>query len=288
MYKKQIKVLVLPNIEHIDSIFIGKDILVTKAYYSELEFRFTGEVVSIIHKGIDIKTYDFVWLSSYWTSRDLAYTVQLYLDYNNVAHTVVEQGTSKVSDQMVFALNKVPAPNSFFIENQEILNHIEGIEQTCAYPMIMKDIKGCAGKGAAFIRNRDELLEKVSARNVNKKYMFQSFIENEFDWGILVSDGKIVSSERSYPKDGEFRNNVGCKEVFVGTEEVPVDVQNIAIQTAKLMDLKWSRSDILLDKQNNSPYMLEINRFPGITEGSTEVTGAWEYISSTIELTNSI
>lgn len=288
MYKKQIKVLVLPNIENIDSIFIDKDIEVTKAYYSDLEFRFSGEEVAIIHKGIDIKLFDFVWLSSYWTSRDLAYTVQLYLDFHTIPHTIVEQSTSKVSDQMVFALNKVPAPNSFYIENHEMHNHIESIEEICGYPMIMKDIKGCAGKGSAFIRNREELVEKAGARNLNKKFMFQSFIENEFDWGVLVSDGKVVSAERSYPKDGEFRNNVGCKEIFVGLEEVPVDVVNIAISTAQLLNLKWSRSDILLDKQNNSPYILEINRFPGITEGSTEVSGAWEYISKTIQLTNSL
>ena len=278
MLSKKIELLVLPSVENIDDIVNDLDVILTKAYYSSIQFIFKDNEVKILANGRDINTFDFVWLSSYWATRDLAMCVELYLDRFKVKHTYIEKATSKITDSMVFLLNDIICPDTYYVEDTNILDHIETIEDTCGYPMIMKDTKGCGGSNAAFILNREELLSNIESRKNSRKYMFQRFIENEYDWGVLVANGEVVSGEKSYPKDGEFRNNVGATEVFVDVCDIPENVKDIALKGSKILDLSWSRSDIVIDKISGLPYLLEVNRFPGITYNSAEVTGANSFI----------
>jgi hypothetical protein len=40
--------------------------------------------------------------------------------------------------------------------------------------------------------------------------------------------------------------------------------------------------DIIVDKNTKEPYLLEVNRFPGITSKTTEVDGGYKFLSSQI------
>lgn len=282
--KKQIELLVLPSIQNIEEISKDIPVKITKGYYSGLEFCFKNNKASILYKGRDIKTFSLVWLSSFWGSRDLATTVQLYLDHFKIPNTFVEQSTSKITDSMNFVLNKIPFPDTYYIDNTEISEHINDIEKICSYPLIMKDVKGCGGNNAAFITSREELLKSIADQNDSKKFLFQKYIVNDYDWGVLVANNKVVSAERSYPQDGEYRNNVGAKEVFVDICDIPEDIKDIALKAGNTLGLSWSRSDIIVERGTGKPYLLEVNRFPGITTESSEVTGACEFLKNYLNL----
>jgi len=289
-FSSTFNLLVLPSIENIDEIVKGYDspINLTKAGYSKLEFRFIDNNVQLLYKGVDIAKFSYVWLSSFWGTRDLAYSVHLYLENSNVPHSYVEQATSKVTDQLKFAQNGIITPNTYYVGRHNITKYVEEIEEVCGYPLIIKDIKGSRGKYSAFCGNRIELLKTISEFPNHRKYMFQEFIPNEYDWGVLVANGVVVSAEKSYHSDGEFRNNVcnGSTEVFVDINEVPEHIKNIAIQSSELLELKWSRADIVIDKISGLPYLLEVNRFPGITSGTTEVAGAQSFLKNIYSLLN--
>ena len=49
---------------------------------------------------------------------------------------------------------------------------------------------------------------------------------NDYDWGVLVANGEVLSAEMSFPKSGEFRNNSqnGATEVFVDVNSVPARI----------------------------------------------------------------
>lgn len=282
--------LVLPSIENITEIVedSSTNIKLIKGHYYNLEFRFKESKVHLVHLGIDIKKFSTVWLTSFWGSRDLAYAVKLYLDHFGTPHTFVEESTSKITDQVKFTLNNILAPDTFFVDTQDIADYIEEIEEVCSYPLIIKDTRGSRGKYSAYIRNRKELLAKFPELLKHRKYLFQKFIPNEYDWGVLVANGKVISGEKSYPKDGEFRNNVcnGAKEVFVEIEDIPKPIQDMAVKASKALGLSWSRSDIIVDKNTNIPYMLEVNRCPGITSGTSEVSGAQQFLKSYLNSLN--
>ena len=130
--------------------------------------------------------------------------------------------------------------------------------------------------------NEKELIQKADCLKKNILYIFQKYIPNEYDWGVMVADGVVVSGEKSYPSSGEFRNNAcnGAKEIFVACDKIPEKIKKIAIQASQVLSLPWSRADIIIDKDTKLPYLLEVNRLPGITAKTNEVEGAHLYLAS--------
>jgi len=288
MEEKIFKLLVLPSVANMQQV-INKfpfPVALTKGHFKDLEIIFKGSETTVLHKGVDVADFSFVWLCSAWRSRDLAYATQLYLNQKNTPHTHVEKGTSKLTDHMAFSLNNLPSPNTLFIGHREVEKCLPLIEEICGYPLVLKDVRGSRGAHSVKVENPTELLQKIAELPRHKKFFFQQYIENEYDWGIMVANGEVVSGEKSYPCQGEFRNNTcnGAQEVFVDPKEIPQNIKQIAIDTSKAMGLLWSRTDIIIDKNTQKPFVMEVNRLPGITSKSSEVDGAYKFISSQIEL----
>lgn len=256
----------------------------TKGKYSNLKFTFHKGIIQALYETIDIHTFSFVWLSSGWNHKDLAYALRLYLESKGTSHSYVEKSPSKITDCMVFALNKLPIPDTVFVSRTSIEENMPIIREVCGYPLIIKDVRGCKGKHSEYVSSENELLEKMEKLPKNKRFMFQRFIPNEYDWGIMVANGVVVSGEKSYPSEGEFRNNLhnGAKECFIDVTSIPEEVKNIAVKASEHLGLSWSRADIIIDKHTGLPYLLEVNRYPGITSESNEVYGAYTFLASHI------
>lgn len=288
MTPKKLKLLVLPSVSNMDQVVkkISLPVDLTKGRFKNIEFIFKDNQVSVLHKNIDLKNFSFVWLCSSWGSRDLAYAVQLYLDFHKIPHTHVEKGTSKLTDQMALSLENIPAPDTLFFGHKDVCKSLSQIQKVCDYPLVIKDIRGSRGAHSLIINSEAELLEKITALPRHKSFIFQKYIANEYDWGIMVANGAVVSGEKSYPCQGEFRNNTcnGAQEVFVDPLDIPQAIKEIAIKNSVLLNLSWSRSDIIIDKNTQRPYVLEVNRLPGISAKTSEVEGAYKFLSSQIEL----
>lgn len=280
----KLKLLVLPAVTSTAEVIDGmsRPIELTKGKYDKVDFCFMANSVKISHDGVDLRDFDFVWLSSFWESRDLAYAIMLYLDFYNVPHTEVEKSTSKITDQVQFSLNNISSPNTFFKDSSEFDDVVLDVERTCGYPLIMKDTKGSMGKFSAFASNRQELFQNFQDLPKHRKYFFQEYILNDYDWGVLIADGKIVSAEKSFPAEDEFRNNAcnGAVEKYVELFEIPSAVKNVSHNASSVLGLDWSRVDIIIDKETKLPYVMEVNRSPGVTSGTTDITGARNFIKS--------
>ncbi|MFO7807502.1 MAG: hypothetical protein R6V40_03745 [Candidatus Moraniibacteriota bacterium] len=283
---KRFNLLVLPSLKNLNCVLekFPFPVNLTKGSFSRLQFSFQGDRFSITHKGKDLKNFSFVWLSSSWANRDLAYAVGLYLKNFGVPFTYVEKSTSKLTDHTIFALNKIRTPDTLFFGGGNLKDHLVEIKNICGFPLVVKDIKGARGVSSICVNSEKELMEKMQDLPKHKSYLFQKYIFNKYDWGILVANGEVMASEKSYPCKGEFRNNVcnGAKEVFVKSKCVPEEIKRIALKTSRLLNLSWSRSDIIIDENTQIPYLMEINRWPGITPDTDEVTGAFNFLSSQV------
>lgn len=287
MKSKKFKLLVIPFLKNFSEVTakFPFDVELTKGKFKDLEFSFQDNHVTILHKGVDLKEFSFVWLSSSWISRDLAYAIKLYLDNADVPYSYVEKGTSKITDHMLFALNKIQSPDTLFLGNKNIEKGIIQIEKICGYPLVVKDTKGSQGADSILVNTREELIEEMKKLPKHKKYLFQKFIPNDYDWGVMVVNGEVVSGEKRFPQLGEFRANIckGSTEVFFDPIDIPEKIKQMALDTSKALGLAWSRSDIIINKDTQMPYLMEINRFPGLTSKSSEIDGAYKFLSSQIE-----
>jgi glutathione synthase/RimK-type ligase-like ATP-grasp enzyme len=288
--KKQ--VLTLPSPEKSEEIqkLLGDNICIVKGSFKDTTFQF-HQRLSILHKNKNIKDYDFIWLSSTFSSRDISRSISLYLKYHNTPHTDMNygEGSSKLVDLTHFCLNTIPTPKSFFQKGDGIYHNISLLEKVCGFPLIIKDTKGLRGRNSYLANSKQELKGIINNLPKNKNFIFQQFIPNDYDWGILVAHGKVVSAEKSYRTKEEFRNNAchGAKEIFVDVSKVSKDVTDIALNACKILNLDWGRADIVIDKITNKPYLLEFNRFPGMTSGSTEVKAFGNYIKDKVNSFNS-
>ena len=285
--KKNFKLLVLPSVKNMQQVIdrFSFPIELTKGKLKNIKIIFKKNKVTVTHNDIDLKKFSLVWLSSSWTSRDLAYAIQLYLDEKNVQSTHVEKGTSKLTDHMVFTLNNIPTPNTLFMDSSSLSKNLLQIREVVGYPLVVKDIKGARGLNSVKVNSQKELLSKIKSFPKHRKYILQQYIANDYDWGIMVANGKVVSGEKSYHQVGEFRNHAvhGATEVFVEKAKIPENVKNIAIKSSQKLGLIWSRADIIINKNNGKAYLMEVNRLPGITDKTSEVEGAYKFLSSQIE-----
>lgn len=254
------------------------------AKFTDIAFKISKGEIQITFEGHDLKNFDFVWLSSMWTTRDVAYGVSLYLTYHKVRHTKVEFASSKITDQISLALDNINTPNTWYKPGLKKKDSFEEIESVCKYPMILKDKIGAQGKNVHLVADRRALKKKYRQSSESKRYMIQGFIPNDYEWGLIVANGKIVSVEKKFAARGEHRNNVhmGGTEEFLEINQTPISIQEIAIKTAKCLGLNWCRVDILENKMTNELYVLETNRFPGLTIGSSELNTAREFLKNSI------
>jgi hypothetical protein len=287
MTKKKFKLLALPSVNNTEQAIarFSFPIDLTMGQINKIEINFQGEQANILYDHVDIRKFSFIWLCSSWETRDLSYAIQLYLDHYKIPHTPVEQGTSKLTDYMTFFINKIPTPNTLFLGSRKIERFLDQIKNICDYPLVIKDTKGSCGTDMVKVMTEKELLKKIKKMPKHKKYFFQQYIPNEYDWGIMVANGKVVSGEKSYPCKGEFRNNAcnGAKEIFIDKQDIPKHIRQTAIKASATLNLSWSRTDILINKENEKHTVLEVNRLPGITSKTSEVDGAFIFLSSQIK-----
>lgn len=286
MHKKPFNLLILPSVENMRQVIdkFALPVKLTAGSYANIEMTFVNGQVSVTHDGVDLRNFSFVWLSSAWKMRDIAYAVRLYLERHGIPHTKVEKGTSKLTDIMTFALNGVAIPDTFFSGRTGIERVPTAMRKACGYPLIVKDTKGSRGLHSEYASDGRELLKKMTGLPDHKTFIFQRFIPNEYDWGIIVANGCVVSGEKSYPRKKEFRNNTcnGAREVFVPASKIPSDVKTLALSASHALGLAWSRTDIIVDKETGKYSVLEVNRLPGITSKSSEIQGAYIFLASQI------
>jgi len=288
MMKKNFKLLVLPSVKNMQQVInrFSFPIELTKGTLKNIKIVFKKNKILVTHNDIDLKNFSLVWLSSSWTSRDLAYAVQLYLDEKNVPSTFVEKGTSKLTDHMIFSLNNISTPDTLFVDISILSKSLAQIKSIIGYPLIVKDIRGSRGTNSMKINSQKELLSKMELFPKHRKYILQQYIPNDYDWGIMVANGVVVSGEKSYHQEGEFLNHAlhGATEVFIDKSKIPQKIKDIAVKASKKLGLIWSRADIIINKNNGKPYLMEVNRLPGITDKTSEVDGAYKFLASQINL----
>ena len=259
----------------------SKNILLDFASIKDLFLKIVdGEIFAkVLNK--DFKDYDYVWIQSGWNTTHMAYLLHLYFKSKKIKHNKTNIHNTKLSDLLFLSLNGVRVPNTFFHNGLQINSEIIlEIERVCKLPCIYKTLLGSCGDKVHLIEKKEDIGRTIKENGRFNRYIFQEYISNDFDYRVVVSNGEPISVCRRIRTTDEYRNNValGAKEEFLGINEVPKSVLDIAIQSAKALKLRWAGVDVLTDKNTNKNYVLEVNRRPGLTENSSEVLAAYEYV----------
>jgi len=218
----------------------------------------------------------------------MAYLLHLYLKSQKIPHNKTNAHSTKLSDIFSLASKNILVPNTFFHNGLKVNNeNISDIEKICKLPCIYKTSLGSLGSNVYLIDKKTDIEQTIKENGKYNRYIFQEFIPNTFDYRVVISNGKPESvCKRTRIKD-TFRNNValGASEDFVNVKNVSKDILELAIQSAKALKLNWAGVDVVTDTNTGRNYVLEVNRRPGLTVKSSEISAACKYINDLVNIT---
>lgn len=262
-----------------------KDITLDTASIKDIVFEIVNGIITVDIKGKDLKQYDFVWIQSGWNTTHMAYLLHLYLKSQHIPHNKTNSHNTKLSDIFSLAYRGVLVPNTYFHNGLKISDeNIKEIVKVCKLPCIYKTSLGSLGCNVFLIDKKEEIANVVKENKKYNRYIFQQYIPNDFDYRVVIANGKSTSVCKRTRVTDKFRNNValGAYEEFIKVKEVPADVIAIAIKSANALKLKWAGVDVVTNKDTGENYILEVNRRPGLTESSSETVAAYRYIKGLV------
>lgn len=180
----------------------------------------------------------------------------------NKADTI-EVSDDKIQTYQLLHKNRVPipktisAPKTFGFHKTIAPAFIKKIETELAYPLVMKEAFGSFGEQVYLIKNRQALIEKMTALS-KVPYLFQEFIQTSFgeDRRIQVVGNHVVTAMRRKSAT-DFRSNVtagGSMTPHRPTEEE----KQTAIQASQAIGAHFSGVDLLKGK-NGESIVCEVN-----------------------------
>ncbi len=153
---------------------------------------------------------------------------------------------------------------------------IAKIEQNINYPMFIKPAKSGSSIGVFKVLNKKELIQAIKeALKIDNRILIEQAIEGkELECAILEKNNCVKASLVGEIKtDNEFysytaKYNDPTSQTIIPAiipKEIMLNIQNIAIQAFKILDLHtFSRIDFFLTR-NNEIILNEINSIPGFT-----------------------
>ncbi|HQI92832.1 MAG TPA: ATP-grasp domain-containing protein [Candidatus Dojkabacteria bacterium] len=265
-----------------------KDITLDVASIKDIIFTIIGGKIDVEIKDKDLKQYDYVWIQSGWNTTHMAYLLHLYLKSKEIPHNKTNAHGTKLSDIFSLASKNILVPNTFFHNGLKVNNeNISDIEKICKLPCIYKTSLGSLGSNVYLIDKKTDIEQTIKENGKYNRYIFQEFIPNTFDYRVVISNGKPESVCRRTRIKDKFRNNValGASEDFVNVKDVSKDILELAIQSAKALKLNWAGVDVVTDTDTGRNYVLEVNRRPGLTVKSSEISAACKYINDLVNIT---
>ncbi len=264
-----------------------KDITLDVASIKDIIFTITDSKIDVEIKDFDLKKYNYIWIQSGWNTTHMAYLLHLYLKSQKIPHNKTNAHNTKLSDIFSLASKNILVPNTFFHNGLKVNNeNIGDIEKICKLPCIYKTSLGSLGSHVYLIDKKTDIEQTIKENGKFNRYIFQEFIPNTFDYRVVISNGKPESvCKRTRIKD-KYRNNValGASEDFIKIKNVPKDILELAIQSAKTLKLNWAGVDIVTDTNTGKNYVLEVNRRPGLTVSSSEISAACKYIKELVDV----
>jgi glutathione synthase/RimK-type ligase-like ATP-grasp enzyme len=246
--------------------------------YPELEYKVVNGKVSIYDSlnKLSLSDVDFVHFKNWQYELGEAPVVADYLKskhiifFNSEVNVPIAPG--KLAQMFKLALQEIPVPDTYYTSKYRLSKMFDAdkLPDGFLYPLIMKANDGSRGDDNHLIKDSKEAIEVLSASDIEKNYVLQNFIPNDGDYRILfigLDETPIVFLRTS--SDGGHLNNTSKGgtgkdlEVF----DVPEYFIDYARRSASILQREIGGVDIIVYKNTNKPYVLEVNGTPAIATG---------------------
>lgn len=176
------------------------------------------------------------------------------------------QGIETVKDKLythqVLAQSNLPVPHTMLVKHPVSL---EFVEKRLGFPVVIKTLSGTHGAGVYLAETKavfGDLMEFIRETNGSVNLILQQFIATSRgrDLRVFVIGGRPVACVERQSHDESFKANHsrgGSVKPFAMTPEI----EWLAIETARLLDLEIAGVDLLFDGDHYC--VCEANSAPG-------------------------
>src|SRR5258708_16870192 len=230
--------------------------------------------------GLDITSYDLIY--SFATKRRWEwYLTFLYLSKKYKTKVVNQRIIDKKSGVFLTPISII----DYYRQTKSRIDYpksvtfyttkgIPEIKEKIKFPMIVKSSVGKQGKLVFKVDDEKEIEEKIRQLQVTKDAIVaREFIPNDGDVRVFTIGYKAIGAMKRTPKEGEFRSNIsqgGSGLVF--DLEKHQEVAKLAEKEARITKTDIAGVDVIINKETNKPYILEINSNPQF-QGLEKYTG---------------
>lgn len=219
-------------------------------------------------EGLDLTSYDLIYLLAVGKRKWEWYVSGRFLK-NEHGVTVIEgkmvDDNLKVYFTPTIELQKqvkegIKFPKTTVISSEKTLEEAL-LDHT--FPVIIKNSYAQGGKGVYLVKDKKEALDVIKKDGQAKAFYIREYIPNEGDVRVFTIGGKAVAGMRRIPPKDDFRSNIslgGTAEAF-DLEKNP-EIRLLAEKLSKMDKTQIAGVDIMIHKETNEPYVLEINRGP--------------------------
>jgi len=261
---------------HLVSQRLGGDIQLEMARFTDLYFEIRGENVIVEVNQVPITNYSLVYIRRAGdkysvTAATLALCLnKLGIKYMDTAWIEIGPLGSKYTSLVKLSLAGFPVFPSIYINQSNIDMYSVRIAGKLGLPLVAKELSMQRGKGVYLIKKKNDFnsLPLVDKHGGNNHYMFQKYIDIEREYRLLVLGERVgVWEEKIISETEEFRHNValGATEEFVPIHKLPAEMEKIAVDGAKVLNLQIAGVDMAVEKKTGKTWLIEINRGPGFT-----------------------
>ena len=215
-------------------------------------------------------------------------TIQEILEVLNIPYTgpgVYPNVLSfdKIISKQIFMSLGMPTPPFYFLNTSSFRELgssklLPLIAKKIGLPMVVKPSAQGSALGIRIVNDKESIPEAIiSALSYSKKVILEKFIDGvELAVSIIGKKPRILPAVEIVPKkkffDFESRSKTGETEYFVparisASSDKKVKEVAMAVHNA-LKCTKLSRVDIIMDRKEAIPYVLELNTSPGMTDTS--------------------
>jgi len=236
-------------------------------------------------------------------------TIQEILEVLNIPYTgpgVYPNVLSfdKIISKQIFISHNIPTPPFYFLNASSFRELgssklLPFIVKKIGLPLVVKPSAQGSALGIKLVNKAEDLPDAIiSALGYSKKVILEKFIDGiELAVSIIGKEKpnalpivEIVPKKKFF--DFESRSKVGETDYFIPariSSSLDKKVKEVAIAVHNsLKCTKLSRVDIMLDKKEKIPYVLELNTSPGMTDTSLLPMAAEEAGISFEELVDKI
>lgn len=230
---------------------------------------------------ISLDQFDAVHFSGWQPQPDMAYAMAYYLQSKGIkftGKTILDLYPGSKTGEMVrlVTAGSIPYPKSYYTTDESQLVQLfdwANANYSLEFPIVLKASNASKGEHNHLFRTKEELANFVPEPGMH--YLMQEAIPNDCDYRVLVMGGQVqlvIKRTRTNAESHLNNTSQGASADVVPKEDWPDGLEDLAIRAAVALGREdIAGVDVLINKETDEQYVLEVNKTPHMSLGAENV-----------------